>query len=84
MILTIKFLAVIALIGSMAWLISAPSFESGLMFIGSISALVAAFIREKHIKRHSSQHQSVSNSSTGIQAGGDVSINNIDNNKHAK
>ncbi|MEO0433589.1 MAG: hypothetical protein AAF151_18030 [Cyanobacteria bacterium J06656_5] len=79
----IKFLAIITLIGSIAWLISDPGFEPALVLIGSISALVSAFVVEKR-KRRSRQHQSISNSSMGIQAGGDVSIGDIKSDKHAK
>jgi len=80
----IKFLAILALIGSIAWLVSAPGFEPALALVGSMSALVSAFVVEKRSKRHAGQHQSVSNSSMGIQAGGDVSIGDINRDKHAK
>jgi hypothetical protein len=79
-----KFLAVVALIGSIAWLISAPGFEPALALIGSLSALVSAFVVEKRSKRLSQQNQFVSKSSIGIQAGGDVSIGDINGDKHAK
>jgi hypothetical protein len=81
---TIKFLAVVALVASIAWLVSAPGFEPALALVGSLSALVSAFVVEKRSKRHARQHQSVSNSSMGIQAGGDVSIGDINSDKHAK
>lgn len=80
----IKFLAIIALIGSIAWLVSDPGFEPALALVGSISTLVSAFVVEKRTKRHARQHQSVSKSSMGIQAGGDVRIGDINNDKHAK
>jgi hypothetical protein len=81
----IKLLAVVALIGSIAWLVSAPGFEPALAVVGSISTLVSAFVVEKRSKQHArQQHQSVSKTSIGIQAGGDVSIGDINNDKHAK
>jgi hypothetical protein len=80
----IKLLAVVALIGSIAWLVSAPGFEPALALLGSMSALVSAFVIEKRRQRYARQQQSVSNSSMGIQAGGDVSIGNISSEKHAK
>ncbi|WP_348255572.1 hypothetical protein [Leptolyngbya sp. ST-U4] len=80
----IKFLAVVALVASIAWLASDPGFEPALALVGSMSALVSAFVVEKRSKRHARQHQSVSNSSMGIQAGGDVSIGDINSDKHAK
>lgn len=85
MVQIIKFLAVVALIGSIAWLVSAPGFEPALALVGSMSALVSAFVVEKRSKRLArQQHQSVSKSSMGIQAGGDVSIGDINRDKHAK
>ena len=81
---TIKILSCIALIVSIAWLVSSPSFEPALALIGSMSALVSAFVVEKRSKRLAKQHQSVSNSSMGIQAGGNVSIGDINNDNHAK
>ena len=81
---TIKFLAVIALLGSIAWAVSAPGFDSALAVVGSLSALVAAFVVEKRRKRRARQHQSVSKSSVGIQAGGNVSIGAINSDRHAK
>jgi hypothetical protein len=80
----IKFLAIVTFIGSIAWLVSDPGFEPALALVSSLSALVSAFIIEKRSKRLSQQHQSVSKSSMGIQAGGDVSIGDINNDKHAK
>lgn len=84
MVQVIKFLAVVALIGSIAWLVSEPGFEPALALVSSMSALVSTFVVEKRSKRHARQHQSVSNSSMGIQAGGDVSIGDINRDKHAK
>lgn len=81
---TIKFLAVVALVASIAWLISAPGFEPALALVGSLTALVSAFVVEKRSKRRARQHQSVSKSSMGIQAGGDVSIGDINSDKDAK
>lgn len=81
----IKFLAFLALIGSIAWLVSSPGFEPALALLGSMSALVSAFVVEKRSKQLAAkQHQSVSKSSMGIQAGGNVSIGDIKNDKHAK
>jgi len=81
---TIKFLAVVALVASIAWLISAPGFEPALALVGSLTALVSAFVVEKRSKRRTRQHQSVSSSSIGIQSGGDVNIGDINSDKDAK
>ena len=80
----IKFFAVIALIGSTAWVISDPGFEPSLAVVGSISALISSFFVEKRNTRLPEQHQSISKSSVGVQAGGDVSIGDIRNDKNAK
>lgn len=70
----VKYFTVIALLGSIAWVIAEPGFESSLAVVGSLSALGSAFIAEKRKVWHAQQHQTVSQSSVGIQAGGDVSI----------
>ncbi len=80
----VKFLAAIALIGSIAWVIADPGFEPALAFVGSISALVSAFVVEKRNARRAQQHQSASKSSIVVQAGGDVSIGNIGSDKHVE
>jgi len=80
----VKLLAGIALIGSIVWVIAKPGFESALAVVGSLSALVSAFIVQKRTARRAQQHQSVSKSSIGVQAGGDVSIGNIRGDQHAK
>jgi membrane associated rhomboid family serine protease len=80
----LKFLAVIALIGSIAWSIVDPGFETALAVVGSISALVSAFLVERRNARRAQQYQSVSKSSIGVQAGGDVSISSISGDKHVK
>ena len=73
----VKILAGIALIGSIAWFIAEPGYEPGLAVVGSISALLSAFVVEKRTARRAQQHQSVSKSSVGVQAGGDVSVGSI-------
>ena len=80
----LKLLAAVALIGSIAWVIAHPGFDSVLAVVGSISALVSAFLVEKRKVRREQQYQSVSKSSIGIQARGDVSIGNINGDKHVE
>jgi len=81
---SVKFFAAIALIVSIVWVIAAPGFEPTLAVVVSISALVSAFVVEKRTARRVQQHQSVSKSSIGVQADGDVSIGDIGGDKHAK
>jgi hypothetical protein len=86
----IKILSIIALIGSIAWLIFVPGFDAALAVIGSISAIISAFVVEGKISKKEKasksiqQHQSVSKSSTGIQAGGDVNIGENRKDNHAR
>lgn len=79
----IKILSVIALMGSIAWLIVSPGFEPALAVIGSLSALISVFFIQERKSRHVQQQQSVSKSSVGIQAGGDVNIGDNGGDKHA-
>ena len=79
----VKLLAAIALMASVAWVIKDPGFESALSVVGSMSALVSAFVLEKR-KARRNQRQSVSKSSVGIQAGGDVTVGSIRADKRAK
>lgn len=80
----VKLLAAIALIGSIAWTIADPGFEPGLAVVGSLSALVPTFLVERRNARRAQQHQSVSKSSIGVQAGGDVNIGSIEGRKHVE
>ncbi len=80
----VKVLAVIALIGSINWVIADPGFEPCIAVVGSLSALVSAFLVDKRNARRAQQHQSISKSSIGVQAGGDVNIGNVGDNKHVE
>jgi len=86
----VKILSVIALICSIAWLIFDPGFDAALAVIGSISALISAFVIEgkKSKKEKASQsiqqQQSVSKSSTGIQAGGNINIGEDRKDNHVR
>jgi hypothetical protein len=80
----VKSLALIALIGSITWSIADPKFESILAVIGSLSTLVTAFLVDNRKARRVQQHQSVSRSSTGIQAGGNVNIGNAGDDQDVK
>ena len=82
--LFLKFLSVVALIGSVAWAVSDPGFEPVLAIVGSLSALVSMLFIEKRSSQPPHQHQAVSKSSIGIQAGGDVQIGNVRKNTDAE
>ena len=70
----LKVLAGVSLVGAIAWVLVDPGFEPGLAVLGSASALLGLFVTAKKKRSTSSQEQVVSGRSTGIQAGGDVSI----------
>jgi membrane associated rhomboid family serine protease len=82
--LILKILSLIALLGSIMWFIFSPGFEPGLSVLGSLSAVITAYIIHKQKSKRAEQKQSVSKSSIGVQAGGDVNIGDIEGNKHAK
>ena len=72
--LTIKFLSLAALFGSLAWLWHSPDYEPAIACVTTLSACIAAFVADRRAKRKATQTQAVSGNSIGIQAGGDVSI----------
>lgn len=79
----VKILTVIGLLGSITWAIADPGFEPCLAVVGALSALVTAFFVDKRSVR-TQQYQSISQSSVGIQSGGNVSISNTGSNKNAE
>lgn len=72
----LKILAALGLIAAIAWIFYAPGFEPALAMVGALSTLISLFVVEKRRIRNAtaSQTQSISKSSTGIQAGGDIHI----------
>lgn len=81
MVVYLKALAVLALLGAIAWAVYEPGFEPALAIIGAATTLLSLFIVERQKKRKSAQTQTVSRSSTGIQAGGDIHIGTIGGNR---
>jgi len=80
----VKLLLVVALVGSIGWVIAEPGFEPGLAVVASISALISESLIEKRNTRRAQQYQSVSKSSVGVQAGRDITIKHIGSNKHVE
>jgi hypothetical protein len=73
----IKIISSVALIVSLGWLYFEPNFEPLLTSVVSLSALVSSFMLGKKVKDdNEKQDQNVSDNSSGIQAGGNVTINN--------
>lgn len=75
--LIIKILSGLAFIGSVVWFVAQRDYEPAIAIITSLSALIAAWVGEKKVKRKASQNQTVAENGIGIQAGGDVSTGSI-------
>lgn len=74
--LVIKVLSILALLVSLCWLYVEPSFEPLLTSIVSLSALISSFVfGNSKTEQVGSQNQKVTSNSSGIQAGGNVTIN---------
>ena len=80
----VRILAGVGLLLSIAWLIAQPGYAPGLAIITSALTLISTFVVQRKSVRRAQQHQSVSKSSVGIQAGGDVTVGAIAGDKHAK
>lgn len=70
----LKILSAAGLVAAIMWLVYEPSFEPVVAVLGALTALISLFVVDRRKKELSSQKQSVSGSSTGIQAGGNVHI----------
>lgn len=74
-----KTIALLLTIACAIWLFIKPGFDSGTALLAALVTLVGLFIADK--TQSSSFQQKVSGGSTGIQAGGNVSINSKENSK---
>ncbi len=81
MLLIIKILSAVAFFGSVAWLIKQPDYEPAIAAVTSMSAFLGAWFIDKKSKPEVIFKQSVSKNAVGIQAGGNVNIDNIKINK---
>ena len=76
----LRFLSVVALIVSVVWLYSEPSYKSLLAAVGALSGLISTFLFRKRDNHGPSQKQIVGDNATAIQAGGDVEVSIGSNN----
>lgn len=68
-------LSIIAVVISTLWVILEQSFESIASLVASIIAVISLFLIEKRKKKQVTQNQEISNKSFGVQAGGNITIN---------
>jgi hypothetical protein len=80
--LYLQILSGIALIVSVLWAVAKPGYDSMLAVVVSFSGLLGLFVANK--KKSPQLRQSVSKSSVGVQAGGDVIIGAISRDEHAE
>lgn len=80
----IKLLSVVALVGSIAWMVAAPDYEPAIAIVASLSTLIANFIVEKRKDATLIQRQKVTGHGVGIQAGGNVTVENIHRSSETK
>ena len=73
----IRFLSVVALFGSIAWMEAAPDYAPALAIVGALSALLANVVVEKRKAAIPTQWQDVSGNGVGIQAGGDARVGDV-------
>ncbi|WP_312485535.1 hypothetical protein [Stutzerimonas nitrititolerans] len=78
----IKILTFLLFVTSFAWLVFSPDWDSLIAFGTCLIAFLTS-LRKTAIKQPSAQSQTVSGEGLGIQAGRDVSINNINISKEA-
>lgn len=74
--LIIKLISGLACIGSVAWFLARPDYDSAITIATSLTAFIAAWLGDKKLKRRSRQNQNVSKNGIGIQAGGNISMGN--------
>lgn len=72
-----RFFAGVAFFSACAWVIAKPGWDSASAAMAALAAFVATFLLPK--KRAATQTQTVGAGGIGVQAGGNVSMGNIDN-----
>lgn len=75
----VKILLGLAFLGSCAWLFTAPGYEPSVAMVTALGAFIAAWLTDKKREKSGKQNQAVEKNSIGIQAGGNVSVESIEN-----
>lgn len=71
----VKIALLLTLICATAWALIAPGFESVVAALTSFAALIGSLSYPNKSDAKNNQNQNISNSSRGIQAGGNVGVN---------
>lgn len=61
---------------ALIWLLQKPAYDSAVAFAAALAALFSSFFLKRN-RKETTQSQTVSNSSVGVQAGRNVSIRDI-------
>jgi len=75
----IKIISIIVVFASIIWFLIDPGFDPLITLGGSLITFITLFFVEKKREKGILQKQKVSSSSVGIQAGGNITINQRDN-----
>lgn len=76
-----RLISALAFVAAGAWAIARPAFDSIVAALVCLTTLLGTFVVKK---RQPQQHQSVSNSSVGIQAGRNANVGDIGRGKDAE
>lgn len=75
-----KFASFVAFVACLVWAIAKPGYDSVIAAIISFATLVGVFYTST-VGKSSSQQQKVGSGGVGIQAGGNVNVNNLETRK---
>jgi len=77
MLFLIKLLSIIAFFASFAWCATNPSYEPLIVMVTSLATAVGAWMSGRKENPVAAQNQTVAEGGVGIQAGGEVHIENM-------
>lgn len=80
----VRIFSIFAVVASLAWLLSDPSYETAGVSFTAISVCMGMFIKSHYKEKQKTMHQSVEGNSIAIQAGGNVSMGEIQKNGNNK
>ncbi len=74
----IRFLSLLSVFGSIAWMVSKPDWEPAIAIVVSLSAMIGTYLAPE--EKVLGQSQVVDKGGIGIQSGRDVKVGDIHNN----